>query len=431
MPRTHFLSIHISISALAVGLLTSGAARATQPLDEFLGRAAEHAFDAREQEATARQKDAEADAALGRLLPSFTARGLYTRNQFEVAATLPQGRAVIQPLNQLDAFFVLDVPIVDLASYYKLRAGRSLSRAADVQRDVTRVEVARAVARGYYQFVGASALVRAAAESVKTAEANAENVEVRRQAGAATDFDLERARANVERARQDQADAELARALAGRALETVSGITPSESSSFPEDDLSAEAPLERWIAASGESPQDRLAREATQSATEAKKAQTTALLPTLSGSAQQRFTNATGFAGREAIYQLQLVLSWRLDYGTYASGRAQAAASDVAAVKAEKVRRGVEDSVFEAYKRVEAGITKARSARAQVSAAARAASLARDRYGAGAATQLDVLQADREAFLAGANKIQSDADLAFARATLRLAAGLPVSRRSP
>lgn len=416
--------------ALAI-LLYASAARATQPLEDFLRGAENTAFDAREQAATARQKDAEADAALGRLLPSLTARGLYTRNQFEVAATLPQGRAVIQPLNQLDAFFVLDVPIVDLASYYRLRSGRAAARVAETQRDVTRVEVSRGVARGYYQFVGASALARAARESIKVAEANLRNVELKSSAGVATTFDVERARANAERARQDLADAELAVSLAGRALETLSGVSPQPSNDFPQDDLHAEAPLDRWMSAAGESPQDRAAREASSAATEGKKSATAALLPTLSGSAQQRFTNATGFAGREAIYQLQLVLQWRLDYGTYATSQAQAASRDVQKVREEKVRRAVSDSVFEAYRRVEAGVVKARSSRAQSSAAARAAELASDRYDAGAATQLDVVQAQREAFLADANKIQADADLAFARASLRLAAGSPPSRRNP
>ena len=66
---------------------------------------------------------------------------------------------------------------------------------------------------------------------------------------------------------------------------------------------------------------------------------------------------------------------------------------------------------------------KSRSARAQAAAAKRAAELATDRYGAGAATQLDVTQAQRDAYLADASRIQADADLALARVQLRLSVG--------
>ncbi len=53
------------------------------------------------------------------------------------------------------------------------------------------------------------------------------------------------------------------------------------------------------------------------------------------------------------------------------------------------------------------------------------------RYTAGVATQLEVTEAQRDAFLATASSIQADADLAFARAALRLAAGIPISDKRP
>src|SRR5690348_9608150 len=87
--------------ALSVALV-SGSAAATQPLDAFLERAKTQSFEAREASATAQQRSAEANAALGRLTPSFSARGVYTRNQEEVAATfptMPPRKLVITPLN--------------------------------------------------------------------------------------------------------------------------------------------------------------------------------------------------------------------------------------------------------------------------------------------------------------------------------------------
>ena len=52
-----------------------------------------------------------------------------------------------------------------------------------------------------------------------------------------------------------------------------------------------------------------------------------------------------------------------------------------------------------------------------------AADSARDRYQAGATIQLELLQAQRDAFAADVSRIQADADLVNARAQLRLASG--------
>jgi outer membrane protein TolC len=418
---------------LSLGLF-SGSAAATQPLDSFLERAKTQSFDAREASATARQRSAEASAALGRLTPSLSARGVYTRNQEEVAATfptMPPRRLVITPLNQLDAFLQLDVPILDLASYHRYRAATALAESASEQSGATTIDVARSVTRAYYQLQGAGALLVSASESIKAAEANLKNVDDRRAAGAATDLDHERAAASVARAQQDLADAELGAALAARSLETLSGLTPTPPEGLAEDDLHGEGTLQNWLALAEQVPQERVAQKLGEAAEQNRKAASRALLPTLAGSAQERITNATGFSGRNTAYTLQLVLSWRLDYTSVASSDAQSAALEVQRVRVERTKRAAQDAAFEAFRRVEAGLAKSRAARAQASAAARAAQLSMDRYSAGVATQLDVTQAQRDAFLAAAAKIQADADLAFARASLRLASGVPLTDKRP
>jgi outer membrane protein TolC len=423
------------ICGAAAGLvaLLTVPARATQPLEAFLERAKTHSFDAREATATERQRAAEADAAVGKLTPSFSARGVYTRNQYESAVQLPgtASKLVITPLNQLDAFLQLDVPIIDLASYHRYKAASALAASATEQKSATTIDVARSVAKSYYQFLGADALVQSARESIKAAQANLKNVDDRRAAGAATDLDHERAAASVARAEQDLADAELSAGLAGRALETLSGLKPAPAEASAEDDLHGEGQLNGWLTLAAATPSQRVAQRLGEAAEQNRKAANRALFPTLAGSAQERLTNATGFSGRTSAYTLQLVLSWRLDYGTIASNDAQVAALDVQRVKIERTRRASEDNAFEAFRRVEAGLVKSRAARAQSSAAARAAELSADRYSAGVATQLDVTQAQRDAFLAAAAKIQADADLAFARASLRLASGIPISDKRP
>jgi outer membrane protein TolC len=338
---------------------------------------------------------------------------------------------VITPQDQLDAFLQLDVPLIDLASYHRYRATTALAESATLQRGSTTVEVSRSVTRAYYQFLGAAALVDSARESIKAAEANLKNVDDRRSAGAATDLDHERAAAAVARAEQDLGDAELGAALAGRSLETLSGLNPDPATSFVEDDLHGEGTLQNWMALVDGTPIVRMTEKAIESSEQSRKAANRAFLPTLTGSAQERITNATGFSGRNSAYTLQLILAWHLDYSTIANNDAQGAVLEAQYVRLEQVKRQGQDVAFEAFKRVEAGIAKCRAARAQASAATRAASLSADRYAAGVATQLDVTQAQREAFLATAAKIQADADLAAARASLRLAAGVPISDTRP
>jgi outer membrane protein len=243
--------------------------------------------------------------------------------------------------------------------------------------------------------------------------------------GVALELDYERALANLERIRQDLADAVLMRDLAARNLETLSGISPTPATAYPEDDLRGEGDIAEWLATK-ETPMDRVQQRLTLAAASGRRAAASVLLPTLSVNGQQRFTNAAGFVGRTEYYTLQAVLSWRLDYGTFATAKAQAAAAEVQNIVSERMRRGLEDSIYDAYKRVEAGLAKSASARLQAAAARKAADLAVARYGVGAVTQLDVTQSQREAFQAEAGRIGADADLAYARALLRTAAGKPV-----
>lgn len=423
--KHHYL-LSAGLKILTFSLLPS-AALATQPLARFLNAAKTNSFEAREQTATSTQRGWEKGAALGRLLPSFSARGVLQHNQYEVQVQLPGAPEpiVITPQNQLDAFLQLDVPLIDISSYHRYRQAQHTAEAAELQKELVGADVDRAVARSYYSFLGASALARAAEQSVANAQKNLAYVDARRQVGVALELDYERARANLERTNQELADASLMRDLAARALQTLTGISPEPVDVYPEDDLGSEGSMATWLA-SRDTPSDKVQRKYLEAAASGRRAASTALLPTLSANAQERFTNAAGFVGRSNYYTLQAVLSWRLDYATYATAHAQAAAADVQSIRSERTRRGLEDSIYDAFRRVETGIAKSAAARLQAAAASKAAQLSMDRYQAGSVTQLDVTQSQRDAFQAEAARIQADVDLAYARALLRTAAGKPV-----
>lgn len=424
----------LALACGAAGLALAAPASALQPIGTFLERADAQNPDNREALATIAQRNAEAQAAFRRLLPAFTARGTYTHNQYEASFPSPTGGAPITlvPGNQLDAVFQLDVPIFDPAGYGRYRSQSAQASAAQASQTLTRLGVQQQIVNSYNQIIGAEALVASSKRSVEAAQRNVAVVRDRRTAGLVSDFDVQRATANVERARQDLADAELTESLSRRNLETLTGITPLPSESTREDDLHEEAPLATWLSAPGSSlPSGRAAAAQTRAAEVSRSAAKLALLPSVSASAQERISNAASFGGQNAYYTLTANVTWRFDLSLLSSISAQDAAVNAARAREDKISRSAEDAVFDAWQRVHAGIAKSRAARAQAAAAAQAAKLAEDRYASGAATQLEVIEAQRDAFTAETLRVMADAGLGASRLLLRINAGRPAAETSP
>ena len=139
------------LAAFAALACFEGRAQAVEPLETFLERAKTQSFDAREAVATSEQRSGEADASLGRILPAFTARGTYQYNVQENEFPLNGRTIVLTPHHVLDASFLLEVPIIDLANYHRYQAAKALARGAEEQRGATGIDVSRSVARSYYQ----------------------------------------------------------------------------------------------------------------------------------------------------------------------------------------------------------------------------------------------------------------------------------------
>jgi outer membrane protein TolC len=428
------------LTALALSLavlLVGRPARALQPLSVFLKGARANSVDERVAALTVVQQNAEALTALGRSLPSLSARGVYTRNEFEAKISssqftggtsipgLPSSESlIIQPSNQLDAYFQLDVPIIDVAGWARAHAARASARAALSSAHATVLDVEKQVARSYYQLIGAEALRAAGQRTLAAAQQNLALTRERRAEGVAIDLDVDRAATEVERARESIADANLTAELSRRALVTLTGITAEGEAAVAADDLHEEAPLESWenraVAASPKLAASLEQRRAAESSALAAKL---ALVPTVTASAQEHATNAPGFFGHNYIWVLMATASWKLDLTTLGTIRSQQAAAEIARAQAVAAGQRALDDVHESWFRVHDGIAKSRAARAEAQAAAAAAASARNRYQQGAGTQLELVQAERDAFAAEVSRIQADADLSYARASLRLDAG--------
>jgi outer membrane protein TolC len=408
-------------------LLAAHSAFALQPLMHFLESAKTRNPEVKEATANAKVQEADADASLGQLLPSVSARGVYTHNQYEGAFEMPQAdgttsRLVFQPQNQLDAVLSLNVPIVDLPGQARLRAGRAVARAADQERSAAVVSIFEQVAVAYQRTVGSYAMLAAAEKSASTSQESLKLVEDRKAAGAASELDASRAHAAVEKALSDVEETRLSLSLARRQLHALSGLAPDVlvPSRKETPSLVSETALEFWLERAAQTPAAAASKTAIDAASEGRLAGSLAYLPTLSAAFDQRFTNATGFIGRTSVYNITATLQWQFDLSVPAKARSLKASAEAAEARAEKQLTAIREHVAEQWHRVQTNIAKVKASRAQREAAQLAERLAKERYSAGATTQVELTLSQREAFEADALNVQSEADLELSRTLLRI-----------
>ena len=405
-------------------LLYSLPSLALQPVEAFVAGARQRNPDAIEARANLAQEQAQADSTLGRVLPGISARGSYTRNQYSSAIDIaPPGKPpqpiTVVPSDQWDGSATVRVPLVDLAGFQRVSAAKTSAQASAHQLEATKLQVEGQVVQGYYQVVANLALVAASSAALDVSREGLRLAQARYQAGAAAALEVDRARADVEQQVQQLAAAELQVALAARALESASGVEPDLSSAIRlSDDLHPEPGLETFEDGLSRLPGVAAASASTSAAEKQADAQRLALAPIVAGTFTERGTNAPGFSGHDWSYQAAVTATW-----SFADIRAQEAAVDAARARELRTVLSSRDSIHREWNTIVAGIARSRSARAGLEAARHAAAQARERYRAGTITQLDLLQAQRDAFNAEVSRIQSDADVVNARAQLRLTTG--------
>jgi outer membrane protein TolC len=417
------------VTTLGAALAWAGPALALQPLDEFVKGSRTANLDAREAKLGIEQRSREREVALGRVLPTLRATATYQRNQFKAEVSVPSQAGqppttvTITPEDQLDAQVQLTVPLVDVGGWVRVSAARATEDAARVRLSATSSDVEGEVARAYYQLVGARWLEEAAQKSVSVAEQNLEVLRVRKEAGVAFASDLARAEAEVARAKQSVSSARYESVSAARQLETLTGVTPSTGA--PTLDAPTTKELEKAAVEKGarETPQVLAAQAEVRAASRTRDASYLSLVPTVSAFANERLTNATGFAGQSSIYALGVTATFQLDYTTIAQARLADTQVAIAKVRAERAVSVQKDLALDAWDRVRAQAERSKAARAEEAASKKAAELVRERLAGGSATLLEAVQSDRDAFSATVSRIQADADLAYARVLLDLRAG--------
>lgn len=414
---------------LALGLaVPAPRAHAQQALTEFVDGAHTHAFDLREAIEVREQARSQVDESRARLLPSFTASAGYTHFEYAITPQFPTSgggftTATIQPLDQVQGNFALNVPIVDVGAWLTFFSSESTADAATERAEASRIDVEVAVVQAYYQLVAARAVVAQAEAAVATADENLAVATSRGTAGIASELDVERARTDAERARQTAAEASLNEALAARTLTVLTGIAPSDAQASLADDLHPEAALAEFTGHLDAHPSVRAAARDLEAARRLHDAAWANLFPTLSGSASERITNASGF-GQPSLWQVGLTLTWTLDFGRAAQVSTREHGDRIAEIREARVETQAETAVYEAWHRVRSLLARASAARAAEASSERAATVASARFSAGTGSALESSQAQRDLLLAQVQRIQADADLAVARLVLRLRAGL-------
>lgn len=418
----------VPLRALAVvlGVLSPAGAHAQQPLTEFLAGAETYSTDVREARELARSLDGAAGEARGRLLPSASAVGSYTRNEREVVVNLgPDRMAVISPYDQLDARFTLTVPVLDVSAWEGFFAAEASADAADARAELATDTVRLSVVQAWHALVGARAMLDAANGSVTAAETARDAAAARVEVGVSPEAELARAEAELARAHQARAEANLAARLAAQNLVVLTGITPDDRRVELTADLSAEAPLDTFVAGVDRLPAVEAAGHDRRAAERSRDAAWTSLLPTLSSSLSERITNAAGF-GPNSVWALSVSATWTLDFVRPFTIETREGAAAAARTRAEEAAILAEAAIVEAYERVVSLRERAAAAEAALAASTRAAVDAQARFEAGAGTQLEAILSERDRFGAEVNRIQAVADLLVARATLRVRAGLPL-----
>lgn len=411
---------------MAAVLLAASPASALQPLEVFLKAARERNPDAQQASANLAQQNAQALVALGRQLPGVSVRAAYERNQYETALSLPPlGISLVtQPLNEWVGNATVTVPLLDLANFQRIAAARTNAQSFAQTLEAVRLTVEGQAVQDYFQLLANVALVATARDYLEVSRENLRLTEAKLRAGTATRLDVDRAVADVEQQVQQLASAQLQVALTVRDLQSTTSIAPDISSTVDlTDDLHPEPDLSVFEARLQSVPAVLAASTATRAAQQQADVQKFTLVPSLSGTFTEYATNAPGFEPSRWFWQAAIIASWSFDLTNVGNIRSSDAAVDATRSREVRVRLDAGDAIHRFWQTVLADIAQSRSARAGRDAAVHALEQARVQYRAGTATQLDLLQAQRDAFRAEVTRIQDDANLLNARAQLRLSTG--------
>ena len=424
----------VILTALCLGLLPSPSA-AQQPLAEFLQSAKERSLDVREAGTAIAQAQAQASEARARLLPSLMGQASYQRNYPVISVSVPTGmqdvmgmpitrQAVITPGNQYGAIATLTVPLVDLSAWSAYSSAKASAKAAETSQEVVQQSVSIAVTQLWYALVAQRAMVEAALRNLQATQVSRDSVARLVEVGIAGQLELARSEAELARAKQSLADAQLQATLTARNLANLTGLEASDAAVQLDTSAGdAAPPIAKEEQAVDHLPAVRAALAQAEAADAANSGAWKALLPSIAANTAARWNNAAGF-GKKYTYYAGVTATWLLDFVKPARIANTDAAIAGAKVRAMRAEQEAQTAIFEAQQRVETSRTNVDAMIVAKEASQRAVLDAKARFESGTATQLDLIQAQRDAFQAEVAVIQAAANLQVAREVLDIRRGL-------
>ncbi len=400
-------------------------------LDEAVRRGLRENFTARVQDAELVAARGDRWTAMKDLLPTASARLGFTRQEINLAAfgfSLPGFPSIVGPFNLHDARLYVSQPVIDLHALYQSRSSAASLSAAELTTKDTRALVALAVRDFYLRAVAGESRLAAARAQSETARALLMQASDLRSAGVVAGIDVLRAQVQV-RVEEQRAIAaanefeklklQLARAIG---LPLDQAITLADQIPYaPLDSLPLDQALKQALTARDDY---RAAQARLQAAEASRRAAISDNLPSLHVNADYGEIGRTP-ADTHSTFSIATQVRIPLFDSATTRGHLLEAQGLVARRRAEldDFRARVEYEVRAAFLDVRAADEQLQAARDAVNLAGQELTQTRDRFAAGVAGNIEVIQAQETVATATENYIASLYAHNLAKASLAHAIG--------
>lgn len=387
----------------------------------------------------ARERRREAEGvrqeSLSGLLPNVSATAYQANITQNLAAlgfqpsTFPGIRSTfIGPFNNFDARARLVQNIFNLSAIRNYQAGRAGVRLAEFEEQLSREQVASGTALVYLEALRAGRAVEAAQANVTLAEALLKLAEDQHNAGVATGVDVTRAQVRLATEQVRLAQAETSSEQARLNLQRVVGLPLGSTLTLTDQLRFTDEPapsVETAVAEAGRDRREvRVAEEQVRASQLERQAVRAELLPSLEFVGDYGVSGITPTNTDLPTRRVAIQLNVPVFNGGLTRGRIAVVASRERQAELElgSVRGQVEEDVRLALSQLRTAGAEVRAAEESLQLAERELEMARDRFRAGVADNLEVINA--QTALANARDAEIAALAAYNAARLNLAASL-------
>ena len=341
----------------------------------------------------------------------------------------------VGPFNTFDARLNFSQALLNIAALRQYKSSAAAVRVADLTAELAREQVATFVALAYLTAQRGSLDVRAARADLVLAEALRQLAQKQRDAGIANGIDVVRAEVRASQQRLRLAQAEASATQDRLDLERAVGL-PQGSATVLTDTLAARAEavptVEQALAPAQAARLDARIAEQTIAQKELdRRARAAARYPIISAAGDYGQSAVTPFKNDRITRTYGVTLSVPVFDGGYVGGRVKAALSEQRQAELElgNTRGQVEQDVRQALIGWNLAAAQVRAADEQLTLADLELALATQRFRAGVADNLEVLQAQAALANARALRVQALAQYGAARLNFAAATGTAQSFR--